>query len=125
MHEAGIAAQIIEVAVAEAERNGGVAIERIGVRIGALTGVVAEALEFAFEALRVDTPAVRATLVVERVPLTGYCDACATTIEVTGEVSLLCPRCETPLSVLTGRELDVAWIELEEPCNISPSNERS
>jgi hydrogenase nickel incorporation protein HypA/HybF len=125
MHEAGIAAQIIEVAAAEAERNSGAAIERIGVRVGALTGVVAEALEFAFEALRVDTPAVRATLVVERIPLTGYCDACAATIEVLGEVSLLCPRCETPLSVLTGRELDVAWIELEEPCNVSPSNERS
>lgn len=125
MHEAGIAAQVLEVALAEAQRNESAAIKRIGVRVGALTGVVAEALEFAFEALRADTPAGGALLVVERIPLTGYCDDCATTIEVTGEVSLLCPRCETPLSVLTGRELDVAWIELEEPCNVSPSNGRS
>lgn len=122
MHEAGIAAQIIEVAAAEAERNGGAGIERIGVRIGALTGVVAEALAFAFEALREDTPAAKATLVIERVPLMGFCAACATTIEVPGEITLVCPRCEAPLTVLTGRELDVAWLELEEPCSASPSN---
>lgn len=125
MHEAGIAAQIIEVAVTEAESNGASAIERIGVRIGTLTGVVAEALEFAFEALRVGTPAFRASLVIERIPVTGFCATCAATINVPGEISLLCPRCEAPLAVLTGRELDVVWVELEEPCNVSPLNGKS
>ena len=51
MHEAGIAQSIIEIAENVA---GGRPIAKIHLKLGAFTGVVQEALEFAFEALKKD-----------------------------------------------------------------------
>ena len=42
-------------------------------RVGAFSGVVPDALEFAFEVLKHDTPAETATLEMEVIPLRIYC----------------------------------------------------
>ena len=48
MHELGIALDIAELAAAEAARAGARRVEAVHVRVGALSGVVREALEFAW-----------------------------------------------------------------------------
>ena len=48
MHELGIAVDIAEMAAEEAERVGARRVEVVHVRVGALSGVVREALEFAW-----------------------------------------------------------------------------
>lgn len=48
MHEVGIAMSIAELAQEEAAKAGGGRIAAVHVRIGALSGVVREALEFAW-----------------------------------------------------------------------------
>ena len=68
MHEAGLMQTALELAEAHARAAGAVRIHRLCLRVGDLSGVVPEALEFAFQALSVGGPAEGAMLEIERVP---------------------------------------------------------
>ncbi|MCS7027055.1 MAG: hydrogenase maturation nickel metallochaperone HypA [Bryobacteraceae bacterium] len=114
MHEATLAAHILEIAQGEALRCGGGRIRRIQVRLGKLAGVVPEALEFAFEALRRETPAYEAELLIQRVPVHACCPVCRWEGELDGEWCFRCQSCDEPLEILSGRELQVDFIELQE-----------
>src|SRR5512132_4333331 len=108
MHEAAIASSILEIAAAAAQ---GRAIRTIHLRIGELTGIAGEALEFAFECMRPGTVAAGATLEIERIPLTGICPQC----QWAGRLeAFACPHCSSVVDVSTGRDLEVTFLELEE-----------
>jgi len=114
MHEAGIAASILEIAEAEARQRGARAISAVKVKVGDFSGVVPDALQFAFEALRADTIAGDAKLIIERVPISAWCPACQQESRPDADLILWCPRCGVPLEVRAGQELDVEYIDLEE-----------
>jgi hydrogenase nickel incorporation protein HypA/HybF len=85
----------------------------IRLKIGALSGVVPEALQFAFEALTPGTAAEGATLAVDFVPARFWCTNCAREFE-SDDMLADCPLCQTPSGELrTGRELQVASLEIE------------
>jgi len=115
MHEAGIAASVLEIAETEARKLGATTIRVVKLRLGDFSGVVADALEFAFEALKAGTLADQARLEIERIPLTAWCSTCQATRQPQEELMLWCPACNTPLEVMTGQELDVEYIEIDEP----------
>jgi len=128
MHEAGIAASILEIVETEALKHGARAIGRVRVRVGEFSGVVPEALEFAFDALKDGTIASGATLDMERIPLVAWCPRCRQNARPETNLVLWCPSCEGPLEITAGQELDVAYIDLEEGepgWNESPSSKRS
>jgi hydrogenase nickel incorporation protein HypA/HybF len=128
MHETGIAEQILERAAAVASGHPGAAIQAVHVRIGALSGVVAEALEFAFDCLKRGTPAASARLLLEAVPLVARCPACQSVSHPGPDLVLWCARCGAPLEVVSGEELDLVAVDLgaaaptpeEAPCPASP-----
>ena len=68
MHELSIAMSVLELAEEEAERRGGAQVTAIFLRIGALSGVVAEALTSAFELAVESTDFKDCRLVIEQVP---------------------------------------------------------
>lgn len=122
MHETGIAASILEIAEREALRYGAAAITSVCVRVGDFSNVVPEALQFSFDALKADTSAARAVLEIIRVPVKARCPVCSEEVTPEGGVILWCPRCGSPLEVLSGTELDVVSIDLEDSevsCNAS------
>jgi hydrogenase nickel incorporation protein HypA/HybF len=114
MHEAGIAQSIIDIAETVARERAGAPILKIHLKLGAFTGVVREALEFAFEALKSDTLASHATLEIETIPLIGACPACGWTGPPEEDYCLVCPRCGTPATIVSGREMQVEWVELDD-----------
>ena len=57
----------------EARRAGAVRVHQIRLRVGVLSGVVPEALQFAFEALTAGTPAEGAILAIDDVPARFWC----------------------------------------------------
>ena len=65
MHELSIAMSLVEAVCDELPKLGRVSIESVHVRIGALSGVVADALVFAFEVASGETPIAGARLDVE------------------------------------------------------------
>ncbi len=76
MHEVSILQSVLEAAEAYARKENAQHIHRIRLRIGALSGVVEEALQFAFEALSDDTLAKGGALEIERVPARYRCENC-------------------------------------------------
>jgi|SRR5579871_260611 len=112
MHEVGIMQSALDIACAWAERNGAKRIACVSLRVGALSGVVPDALAFAFEALKPDTPAETARLEVEFVPLRLYCPDCRREFTTDGfsYQCLDCGRFDT--EIRQGRELEIARIEL-------------
>ena len=112
MHEFGIAEGILKTALDTAAQHGAGKVEIVRLRIGALAGVVDEALTFAFEALSEDTPASGARLEIEPVPVRCYCATCAREFEPP-RFSYRCPACQTlSTQVRSGRELQLVSIEV-------------
>jgi hydrogenase nickel incorporation protein HypA/HybF len=116
VHEIGIASSILECVAAEAQRRPEVRVLAVGVRIGELSNVDKDALDFAFEALTRQTPFEHLKLEVEWCPRRQKCLACAEEFAV-HDLELACPKCGTNHSTcISGTELDIAYLELEEPC---------
>ena len=112
MHEFGIAEGVLKACLATAQQHQARKVEVVRLRIGALSGVVDEALTFAFGALAEDTPAQGARLLIEPVPVTCYCESCANEF-VAPRFSYRCPVCDTlSREVRRGRELELISIEV-------------
>lgn len=112
MHEVGIIQNTLEMAVKAAKDSGASSIHQLRLRVGALTGVVPEALEFAFEVVRQGTIAAEAQLEVERIPATCWCAGCQAEFAAE-DLIYECPRCHRLSSELRrGREIELASLEV-------------
>ncbi len=115
MHEMGIAQSLLRAAEAEAQRHSGAKLVGIGLRLGELSGVNPEALRFSFEAIIEDTQHRNVTLQIEHSPRRHRCPNCGTTFTVANYVAD-CPSCGNVETIFeAGDELDVTYIELEDP----------
>ena len=113
MHEIGIAATIIEAGQAEASRRPGSKLLRIGVRVGVLSGVDNDALEFAFKALIAGTDLDLLEFEIERCQRRNRCRRCGLEFE-SPIYEASCPQCASDDPLLVGGdELDIAFVELE------------
>jgi hydrogenase nickel incorporation protein HypA/HybF len=112
MHEVGLMQTALEMAFAHARQAGASRIHRMRFRVGALSGVVPEALEMAFIVATPDTPAAGAELIVERVPVVCHCDECDCEF-CPNDVVYQCSSCGALSScVRQGRELELASLEV-------------
>jgi hydrogenase nickel incorporation protein HypA/HybF len=115
MHELSIALTIVEMAEEESERQGGVKVNSVHLRLGRLSGVVKAALESAFGLACEGTILEGSLLIVEEVPIIGYCPNCVAERSITSMQCFACPECTSPIShVIQGRELEVVALEIEE-----------
>lgn len=113
MHELSIAMSILDLAQEEAERRGGVSVAAIHLKVGAMSGVVADALQSAYELAREHTGWDHCRLVIEEVPVIVFCARCDALRPVQSVQWFCCAECDTPASeVVQGRELEVAALEL-------------
>jgi len=114
MHEFSIAHSLLEIVDQEALPYTGARVTRIKVLIGELSGVMPEALRFAFEALNKGGIAEGSMLEIEEVPLSLRCSRCGKT-SVAENPFLLCPLCESAeVEIIAGRELEIAEMEIED-----------
>ena len=116
MHEIGIASSILETVDAEARKRPGEKIIAVGLRIGELSSISPDALTFAFEALTRETPWENLKVEIEWCPRRQKCQGCGEAFAVVG-YEMACPTCgDGRSSCISGTELDIAYLELEEPC---------
>jgi len=88
---------------------------KVGVRIGELSGVDPDALSFGFEALVKDTPLEGLVLEIDFRKRVQRCSACQREF-TTDMLFSCCPDCGSAATVcISGDELDITYIELEEP----------
>ena len=113
VHELSIMQSALNLALEQAKQAGGGRVHMIRLRIGALSGVVPDALEFAFEALAPGTPAAGARLAIEHVPARFWCAGCAREFE-SADMLAECPDCHGLSGELRGgREMELASLEIE------------
>lgn len=112
MHEVGIIESALEVIRREARAHHATRVTRVVMRIGAISGVDAEALRFGFEACTPGSIAEGAALEIETVAARAHCKHCATDFTIESGFIFQCPRCAAfSGDVRSGRELELARLE--------------
>lgn len=105
---------IVEAAAEEAQRRG-LQVTAVHLRLGALSGVVKDALLFSYEMACQETPLQGSKLIVEDVPVVIFCPQCRARRTLSRLQSFACPECNTPtMDILEGKELEVYALEVDE-----------
>ena len=114
MHELSVAEGVLDIVRQYVAPERAAAVRGVRVKVGVLSGVMPESLDFSFSAIVADTPWQHATLEIERVPAVCRCDACTRSFEIE-EVSFLCPHCDsTAIHLTSGQELQVMTIDVDD-----------
>lgn len=125
MHELAIAQSIFENAARRQREDGYLRIQAIGLRVGALTDLVPDSLEFGFRAMAHGTPLEETALEIERVLITGRCNSCGTSFSV-DSFAFVCPDCESrDITLLSGNELEISYFRVEEEDDLQGSGVRA
>ena len=111
MHEYSIVQALLERVAAEARVRGALAVHRLSIRIGEVSGVEPDLLISAYDTFRERTICEDAELDLHVVAARWECPACGCAIE-RGHV-LACPMCEVPARLVQGDEIILDRIEME------------
>lgn len=111
MHEYSIIQALFEKIDAEAAAHGALAVERVVVRIGELSGVEAELLQTAYMTFRERTICADAPLEISAVPARWTCRECGSPMPA-GQV-LRCNACGGAGRLEQGDEILLERIEME------------
>jgi hydrogenase nickel incorporation protein HypA/HybF len=115
MHELSIAMSIVEMAEEESDQRGGARVNAVHLKLGALAGVVKEALLSSYELACEGTALQGSRLVIEEIPIVVYCPKCLASRTLNSVQWFACPECRSPVSkVIHGRELQVFALEIQE-----------
>ena len=113
MHEVSIAADLIDIVSNQCRKSGYSRIESINLKIGRASGIMTDALIFAFDAIKADSIAKDAVLHIEEIPVSGHCTDCDNIFTAGEEYILCCPSCGGSSFRMTGgREMDVIDMEV-------------
>lgn len=113
MHELSIAENIKNV-VEESLEDRNAKVSCINLKIGKLTAVVPESLQFCFQFVAKGTCVEGAVLTIEEIPVKARCEKCGFQFSIDAPL-FLCPRCGSgKIEVLSGSELFIKSIEIEE-----------
>lgn len=89
-------------------------VREIHLKIGEFSGVSVDALQFAFEMVRVGTQLESATLVIHQTPLVILCTKCEQETEL-DKPDFICPECgSTETMIISGQEMVMESLIVEE-----------
>jgi len=113
MHEVSIAQSLLDLAIENCKKEGYKSIEKIRVKIGKASGVMPDALLFSFESMKIGTIAEKAVLLIDEIPVSGFCEGCKSKFTVDDAYVIACPKCGYfPVQIETGRELNIDEMEV-------------
>ena len=109
MHELAITQSVVDMVV---ERTAGRRVGRVRLDVGALSGVVPDAMQFCYELSVSGTSLEGSTLVIEQTPGAAHCRSCGQDFALDSLI-LLCSCGSAEVDLTAGRELRVLSVELE------------
>jgi hydrogenase nickel incorporation protein HypA/HybF len=113
VHELGVASEILEVALSEADRHAAKKVTSIRLRVGVLRAIEPGNLSFLFEHLARGTAAEGALLEIVEEPVRVECEACGVSEEAPS-FTLECPRCKgSGVSVTGGDSLSILSLDVD------------
>jgi hydrogenase nickel incorporation protein HypA/HybF len=108
MHELSITQSVVDAVL---DHGHGARVLSVRVRVGSLSGVVPDAMRFYFELITAGTTLQDVRLEIVQPPGTAHCSSCGLDFSLT-DLVLLCPCGSADVAVLTGRELEIASVEV-------------
>ncbi len=115
MHEVAIALGMVDELKRIALENNATKINNVKLKIGKMSGIVTDSLQFAFDAVKLEHPLLVDTEVfIEEIPLTYECNDCKVTFGADDIYFPSCPECKSNnLKLISGEEQDIENVELE------------
>ena len=114
MHEMSIAQSLIEMIKEEMQRHDAKTLRSVRLNIGEMTAVVPDALSFCFEVATTGTELEGARLIMDIIPLKGFCRDCKMEF-VIKEYTFICPSClSTKIEIIAGQDLSIVEIEVDQ-----------
>ncbi|MFM1965933.1 MAG: hypothetical protein RL134_1658 [Actinomycetota bacterium] len=114
MHELSVAHAIVSTVV-EALPEDAPRVLEVRVRIGVLSGVVPDALAYAYDVAAQGTPLADAALHIERAPVVIHCPRCDADRTLATTTDFTCPECGTPSAdVVDGKDMEILSIVLDD-----------
>lgn len=110
MHELAITESVVETIT---ERLPDVAIARVRLEIGRLSGVVPDAVRFCFDLVTAGTALEGAVLEIDEPAGLARCRACGRET-ATDDPIVICPCGSVDVEVLAGRDLRIREVEMKE-----------
>ena len=108
MHELAITQSVVDMVV---ERTAGRRVGRVRLDVGALSGVVPDAMQFCYELIVSGTPLEGSTLVIEQTRGAAHCRSCGQDFALDSLI-LLCDCGSADLDIRSGRQLRIVSVEV-------------
>ncbi|MEH1925808.1 hydrogenase maturation nickel metallochaperone HypA [Nostoc sp.] len=112
MHEFGITQNIVAIVTENAK---GAKVQRVLLEIGKLSAIMPDAIRFCFDICTQGTILAGAKLEIVEIPGLAKCRQCGTEISVDKPYGI-CNCGSVQLDLITGEELKIKEIEIEELC---------
>ena len=120
MHELSVAHALVGTVTRALDGREG-AVREVHISVGELSGIVPQALEFAYDVATEGTRLQGSTLVVEPIAVAVHCHACDADGELEQAWVFRCPSCGEPTAdVRRGRELDLTSVVLDDEPVLEP-----
>ncbi len=114
MHEVYIAENLLETAICKCKENGFDLIKSVKIKLGSASVVSTEALIFAFDALKIGSPAENASLIIEEILTSGFCKTCNSNFFVDKDFVFECPVCKSEsVMIECGNGIELEEIEVD------------
>jgi hydrogenase nickel incorporation protein HypA/HybF len=120
MHELSIAVELIQTVEDAARQANAARVSRVSIDLGALSGVEADALQFAYDVATARTLLEGSILDITAVPIQVTCSACGTVTTLPIHVPLVCGACgRSAVPVTQGKELLISCVEVLDETEIA------
>ncbi|MCK5227533.1 MAG: hydrogenase maturation nickel metallochaperone HypA [Desulfobulbaceae bacterium] len=114
MHEASLILNVLDTVTRKCQEEGYKKINSIRLRIGRASGVLPDAMTFAFEITKENTLAAEASLLIDIIPVGGVCKTCGNDFEIEENYLTSCPYCKaTTFEINQGREMEIVEMDVD------------
>lgn len=113
MHELAVTEGILKICEEEYKKNNFKKINEIRIKVGELTGLVPNCIDYYFEIISSNTIAEGAKLIINKLPIKIHCKECSYEGEI-GKGEYACPKCKSySINIINGREFYVDSLEVD------------
>ena len=113
MHEMSIAQSLVDIIREEMGKHNAKTLRSVRLNIGQMSAIVPNALDFCFTVITAETELEGAQLLMDLVPLRGFCQDCDKNFEIENYV-FVCPACgSNRIETIAGQDLSIVEMEVD------------
>jgi hydrogenase nickel incorporation protein HypA/HybF len=113
MHELGVAESILKKVLDVAKQNNAATVTNVVIKVGTLSGVEPQSLQFALDCIKDGTIASNAIFKINIIKALGNCYACYKD-SIPKTFFSICEHCGDPMMEITaGQELEIEYIDVD------------